>query len=290
MVDGVLAAGGTVILHEHFDPGEVLRAVDTHRVSWAFLAAPHIYQLLDHPDLATTDLSALRQVVYGGCPASPTRLAEAVRVFGPVLRQSYGTTETWGITALTPPEHLEPALLGTVGRPLPGVRVAVRDPDSGRDLAPGETGEVCVRSPSMMDGYWADPDLTATVLRDGWVHTGDLGYLDDRGYLHLVDRIADVIKAGGIKVHPADVEKALTAHPAVAQAAVYGARDADEVEHVYAAVVLRPDATGTTVDDLRTHVAGTLSPRHAPDAITFCAGLPLTGTGKPDKRALRSGG
>ncbi|MGW3210543.1 class I adenylate-forming enzyme family protein [Streptomyces sp. NPDC001135] len=297
MVDSALTSGGTVVLHEEFDAGAVLEAVSAHRVTRTFLAVPHIYALLDHPGFGSADLTSLQQLIYGGCPASPARLEQAVRAFGPVLIQTYGTTESWGISVLTPPDHFRADLLAGVGRPIPGVEVVVRDPETGQELPPAATGEVCVRSPVMMDGYGGDDDGSRSVLRDGWFHTGDLGRLDHEGHLHLVGRLGDVIKSKGEKVHPTAVESALLSHPQVAQAAVYGVRDGDEVEHVHAAVVLRHGQDGLRgpgrepeawVAELRAHVTAALSPFHAPAVIALRERLPLTASGKPDKQLLRA--
>ncbi|MGW5940572.1 class I adenylate-forming enzyme family protein [Streptomyces celluloflavus] len=283
VVDVTLASGGTVILHDGFEAGEVLRAVDRHRVSTLALTPPQLYMLIDHPDTATTDRSSIRTLTYVGSPAAPARLAEAVEVFGPVLLQLYGTTEASPISILTPQDHLDPQLRRTVGRPATEVRI--RDLDYGRDLPPGEIGEVCVRSPSTMLGYWGEPELTAETVRDGWVHTGDLGSLDEKGFLRLHGRTGEVMKTNGIKVHPTDVENALLTHPEIAQAAVYCVVDDDRVEHIHAAVVTRPGGTADA-DTLIGHVAAELSPKHVPAVVTFHDALPLTGTGKPDKRAL----
>ncbi|MFI0812427.1 class I adenylate-forming enzyme family protein [Streptomyces echinatus] len=306
MVDAAITSGGTVVLHEEFDAGRFLDAVYAHRVTRSFLAVPHIYALIDHPDFASADLSSLQQLIYGGCPASPARLEQAVRALGPILIQTYGTTESWGISVLTPPDHFRPELLDGAGRPIPGVEVVVRDPETGRELPTATTGEVCVRSPVMMDGYWGDDERSRTVLRDGWLHTGDLGHLDDEGHLRLVGRLGDVIKSKGEKVHPTAVESALLSHPQVAQAAVFGVRDGDEVEHVHAAVVphrggdvssgtgsepsrpSEPSGPEEWAAELRAHVAAVLSPFHAPAVITLRERLPLTASGKPDKQLLRA--
>lgn len=281
--DLALASGGTVVLHDGFEPGAVLRAVERHRISALTLTPPQLYMLVDHPDIAGTDLSSIKIISYGGCAASPARLAEAVEVFGPVLLQFYGTTETSGITVLMPPDHFDPELRATVGRLTAEVRIL--DQDDQRELPPGETGEVCVRTPFTMLGYWGDPELTAATVRDGWVHTGDLGSLDERGYLRLHGRTGEVMKTNGIKVHPTDVENALLSHPGVAQAAVYCVVDADAVEHSHAAVVVHAGAA-VDADALIGHVAAELSPKHVPAVVTFHDTLPLTGAGKPDKQAL----
>ncbi|MFE3828877.1 class I adenylate-forming enzyme family protein [Streptomyces sp. NPDC059092] len=286
VVDLALASGGTVVLHDGFEAGAVLRAVEQHRVSTLTITPPQLYMLVDHPDIATTDRSSIRAITYVGSPAAPARLAEAVEVFGPVLVQIYGTTETSPISVLTPPDHVDPELLRTAGRPAAEVRI--RDLDDDRDVPPGEIGEVCVRSPSTMLGYWGEPELTAVTVRDGWVHTGDLGSIGGNGFLRLHGRMGEVIKTNGIKVRPTDVENALLTHPEVAQAAVYCVVDDDRVEHIHASVVVRPGGTADS-GTLIGHVAAELTPKHVPAVVTFHDALPLTGAGKPDKRALAAG-
>ncbi|MFD9734953.1 AMP-binding protein [Umezawaea sp. NPDC059074] len=282
MADNALVSGGTIVFHDGFDAGRFLEAVERDGISLAVLSPSQLYEVVDHARAHTADLSALKGVLYVGSPASPDRLAEAVKVFGERLVQFYGTTETGGITMLGPAEHFDPELRGTVGRPM-SAEVRVHEPDTDRVLPTGEVGEVCVRSPLTMPGYWGEPDLTARTIRDGWLHTGDLGSLDERGYLRLHGRLADVIKAHGIKIRPSTVEQALLAHPRVAQAAVYCVRDADRREFVHAAVVAREAVSAA---ELAAHVAAELSDRHAPDVVRFRDRLPLDGAGKPDKRAL----
>ncbi|MFE4574400.1 class I adenylate-forming enzyme family protein [Streptomyces chartreusis] len=283
IVDLALASGGTVVLHDGFDAGDVLRAVEQHCVSTLTITPPQLYLLVDHPDLATTDWSSITNITYIGSPASPARLAEALEVFGPVLLGIYGTTETSPISVLTPPDHSDSELRRTVGRP--AVEVRIRDLDDDHDLPPGEIGEVCVRSPSTMLGYWGEPELTAATIRDGWVHTGDLGSIDAKGFLRLHGRMGEVIKTNGIKVRPTDVENALLTHPEAAQAAVYCMIDDDQVEHIHAAVVLRPGGTADS-RTLIAHVATELTPRHVPAVVTLHDTLPLTAAGKPDKPIL----
>ncbi|MCE7080570.1 class I adenylate-forming enzyme family protein [Streptomyces sp. ST2-7A] len=290
MVDAVLCDGGRAVLHEGFDPGEVLRAFGSGTITDAYLAVPHLYALIDHPALPDTDLSRLRRVVYSGTPASPRRIAEAHRVFGDCLIQLYGTTEAGGISGLTPLDHREPELLSSVGRPFPWVRVVIRDPDTGAEVPRGETGEVVVEAPTVMDGYLSDPAPTWPTGPDPeetGLRTGDLGHWDVYGYLHLDGRVGQVIKSGGLKIHPTAVEQALLTHPGVAQAVVYGVRAEDLTEYVHAIVVPRPGAA-PTADELRSLVGTTLSPLHTPTEITFREVLPLTERGKPDRAGLRS--
>ncbi|MFE6667959.1 class I adenylate-forming enzyme family protein [Streptomyces sp. NPDC057697] len=287
MADAVLAAGGAVHLHEELDAEAVLRTVAEHRITRTFLATTHLYRLLDHPRTEAHDLGSLRQLIYSGSAAAPARIAEANKAFGPVLVQGYGTSEGGRITLLDPGDHQDPDLLTTVGRPFPEVEVTIHDPETGRELTAGTAGEVWVRSPHVMSGYWSDPALSARVLRDGWYRTGDIGRFDERGYLHLLDRAADVVKTDGVKVYPAVVERELLAVPGVAQAAVYGVRDLDNVEHLHAAVVPRPGAR-IAVEDIRSRVGAALSPLHVPEEVLLLDELPLNASGKPDKPRLRS--
>ncbi|WP_411145598.1 AMP-binding protein [Streptomyces sp. x-80] len=285
--DAVLGTGGTVVLLDDFDPAAVLATVERERITDLFLLPPLLYQLLDHPDLARTDTSSLRTLIYGGCQSSPARIAEAVRVFGPVLLQIYGQNEAGGISVLTPADHdpERPDRLRSAGKVLPGVEVAIRD-ERGRELPAGEHGEVCVRSATIMKGYWKQPELTAEVLRDGWVHTGDIGFLDAEGYLTVVDRIKDMIVVVGGHVYTSELEELLVSHPQVLHSAVFGVRDADRKERVHAAVVPVP---GSGIDGqlLRDLVRAELGAMYEPAAVTFVDALPLTDAGKPDKKLLR---
>ncbi|WP_370413828.1 class I adenylate-forming enzyme family protein [Streptomyces fradiae] len=287
MADVVLAAGGSLVVHEHFDAGRVLADIGELRITRGYLTVPQLYRLVDHPGAATAELSSLRQLVYSGCTASPARLAEAFRLFGPVLVQCYGSTEAGRITLLDGLDHFETELLPSVGRPFPGVEVRILASGTGRsdhEVEIGEIGEIVVRSAYLMSGYQGDPALTAGTLRDGWLRTGDLGRWDAYGRLHLVDRVGRVVKTAGVKVHPADVERALLTHPAVADCSVYGLPDPVTGEAVHAAVVLRAPSTPS---ELRAHVAAALSPAHAPDRFVRWPELPLTDSGKPDQRRLR---
>jgi len=286
IADTVLLGDGTVVLHEDFDPVRVARAIAEHRINLTFMATPHVYRTMAAVRAEGTDVATLRTLIYGGVAAAPARLEEATRVFGPVLVQVYGSTEAGGVSVLLPGGHDDPRLRSTVGRLLPGVEVRIRDADSGAELPVGETGELWVRSASLLDGYLGDPALTARVLRDGWLRTGDLGRLDEEGHLSVADRIADVVKVDGVKVYPTTVEREIATLPGIAQVAVYGVRDPDNLEHVHAAVVLKPDAR-LSEDEIRAHVGAALSAVHAPEETLFLDQLPLGASGKPDKRLLR---
>ncbi|MFG1675349.1 AMP-binding protein [Micromonospora sp. NPDC049282] len=299
----MLVLGIAVELHEVFDAGAFWAAVRRSSPVATFLYPPQLYQLLDHPAAPTGPGSNLALVVYGSSPIAPRRLRQAIELLGPIFLQGYAQTEVTSVTILTPEDHLaavtdRPQLLASVGRPVPGCTISIVDPE-GRDRAPGEVGEVCVRSASVMTGYWRQPELTAQVVRDGRLHTGDLGYLDDDGYLYLVGRLRDMIIVNGRNCHAAPVEAVLTGHPQVRQAAVVGVPSDETGEAVHAFVVRAPGRpTGATgpgsqaelvdAEQLRALVTDQLGVLRAPAAVTFVDDIPLTAAGKPDKKALRA--
>ncbi|WP_327135155.1 AMP-binding protein [Streptomyces sp. NBC_01343] len=287
MADSTLHRGGTVVLLDGFEAGAVLDAVERERITHVFLLPPLLYQLLDHPEVDRTDTSSLRSLTYGGCASSPTRLAAAVRRFGPVLNQFYGQNEAGGISMLPPEDHdpRRPELLRTAGKIIEGVEVAVRDAE-GRQLPAGERGEICVRSRHVMKGYWKQPELTAEVLRDGWLHTGDIGSVDADGYITIVDRLKDMVVVVGGHVYTVELEDVLNSHPQVLQSAVFGVPDANLMERVHAVVVR---AQGGDVDEkeLRAMVRERKGSMYEPVRIDFADALPLTDAGKPDKKLLR---
>lgn len=287
LADTVLEAGGTVVLQDDFEPGEALAAIERERITQLFLLPPLLYQLLDHPDSATTDTSSLQQVVYGGCQSSPARIADAVRRLGPVLMQFYGQNEAGGISILPPEDHDpdNPERLRTAGRVLDSVEVEIRG-ENDEALPNGEHGEICVRSSMIMQGYWKQPELTAEIHRDGWLHTGDVGFLDDERYLTVVDRLKDMIVVVGGHVYTTELEDLLNSHPQVLQSAVFGVRDEDNMERVHAAVLLAPEAE-VTADELRDMVRAERGTMYEPAQLTFPSELPLTDVGKPDKKQLR---
>ncbi|MFE5869050.1 AMP-binding protein [Streptomyces roseifaciens] len=280
-------SGGTVVLLDDFDPAEALAAIERERITHMFLLPPLLYQLMDQPEVERTDTSSLRNITYGGCQSSPARLASAVRRFGSVLTQFYGQNEAGGISVLGPEDHDpgNPDRLRTAGKAMKGVEIAIRD-ESGRDLPTGEHGEVCVRSENIMQGYWKQPELTAEVLRDGWLHTGDIGFLDDEGYLTIVDRLKDMIVVVGGHVYTTELEDLLNTHPQVLQSAVFGVPDANRMEQVYAAVVAAPGSE-LGEKELREMVNRERGAMYEPARISFIDALPLTDAGKPDKKLLR---
>ncbi|MFH8336536.1 AMP-binding protein [Streptomyces sp. AM6-12] len=285
LMDAVLEHGGAVVLLDDFEAGQVLETIERERITHLWLLPPLLYQLLDHPRMEHTDTSTLRQVLYGGCQASPARLADAVRRLGPVLMQGYGQNEAGLISTLSPADHAHPQRLRSAGKILDAVEVEIRDED-GNALPDGEHGEIVVRSDMVMQGYWKQPQLTAEILEDGWLHTGDIGFRDTDGYLTVVDRLKDMIVVVGGHVYTTELEDLLNSHPQVRQSAVFGVRDEDRMERVHAAVLLAPGAT-TDADELRAFVRAERGPMYEPAVITFPTDLPLTDVGKPDKKELR---
>jgi acyl-CoA synthetase (AMP-forming)/AMP-acid ligase II len=235
-----LARGATQVIHSGFDPPAVLDAIERRRVSATVMVPTMIYVLLDLLERQPRDMSSLRVIQYGGAPIAPDRLEQCLEAFGPVFTQGYGLTENLICTLLPRSDHLPGRdLLASAGRPLFQVELEIRA-DDGKDLAPREVGEITVRSPYSTRGYWNRPEDTAALIDpDGWVHTGDLGYLDERGYLFLVDRKNDMVVSGGFNVYPREVEDVLMAHPDVAEVAVVSSPDETWGETVTAVVRLR---------------------------------------------------
>jgi fatty-acyl-CoA synthase len=247
-----------------------------------------LYAILDHPDLATRDTSSLETVFYGTSVASPARMAQAIGRFGPVFYQFYGQNEApMTVTVLRKEEHdvTRPERLASCGRPVPWVRAALLD-DDGAPVPRGESGEICVQGPLVMAGYHRMPEETAEVLRDGWLHTGDIAREDDEGFWTIIDRKKDMIVSGGFNVFPREIEDVLTAHPDVSAAAVIGVPDDKWGEAVKAVVVARPGAT-IDAEALMALVRERKGPVYAPKSVDVVQALPLTPVGKADKTALR---
>lgn len=288
-----LFTGGTFVPLEEFDVPRVLRTIERERITSLLLSPPRLYELLDHPDLATADLSSVQMLSVGGSAAAPARLSQAIDRLGPVLRPVYGMTEASFITAYPrlarDPAH--PQRLASGGLPFGDIRLEIRAPDrpDGAPLPPGEVGEVWLTGGLMMFGYWGQPELTAETIHHGWLRTGDLGYLDEDGYLYLVDRLKDIIITGpgSTNVYARPIEDVLAAHPQVRAAAVVAVPHDIEGESVHAFVVPIADAT-VTPEELKMYVASELNERWSPREVDLVDALPLTAAGKVDKRALRA--
>lgn len=292
-------AGRAVVLLPQFDAGEWLSAVERHRVTNAFVVPTMLSRIISHPDVAKRDLSSLELVTYGAAPMPPSVITRALEVFPATVSFSgaYGQTETTStVTVLGPEDHrltgtpqeIERARrrLSSVGRAVDDVELRVVD-EAGSPLGPGETGEVQIRTARTMSGYWgANARATgSTVDAEGWVHTGDIGYLDDEGYLFLGGRAGDLIIRGGENISPEEVEAALYEHPDVAEAGVVGVPDEEWGESVALAVVPRPGSTLTRQAVLE-YCAARLPGYKRPTEVVLMESLPRTSTGKLLRREL----
>ncbi|MGX7927130.1 AMP-binding protein [Tsuneonella sp. HG094] len=283
-----MALGGTVVVLPKFEPGPVLDAIERHRITYMFLPPTAIYMLLDHPGVEERDLSSLEYISYAGAPMALDRLKEAIRILGPVMNASFGQTEApMCVTAMPPHEHLnsdgELAHPGSCGRPNLLSIVEIMDED-GNLLPPGERGEIVVRGPLVMQGYYRNPEATAEVSAFGWHHTGDIGVRDEDGWFYVVDRKKDMIISGGFNVYPAEVEDALLSHPAVAQCAVIGIPDEKWGEAVVAFFEPRGDYDCEQIADF---VRDRLGPVKTPKRIEAIGALPRTAAGKISRAELR---
>jgi long-chain acyl-CoA synthetase len=287
-----MSRGGRSIIMRDVDPVELLRLVEAEAVTEAFLVPAVLMFLLAVPQIATTDLSSLRNLFYGASPIADQVLVECMKVFGCDFTQVYGMTETTGaITALRAEDHDPDGprqhLLRSAGKPHPTVEMRVVSPETGEEVAVGEVGEVVTRSGFNMLGYWDRADETSkTIDAEGWLHTGDAGYFDSAGYLYLHDRIKDMIVTGGENVYPAEVENALLGHPAIADAAVIGVPDDRWGEAVKAVVVLAPGST-LVAEEIVAFSHERLAGYKCPKTVDFIDVLPRNPSGKILKRELR---
>ncbi len=289
----VLLRQGRCIVLDHFDPDLLLGTIERERATATLLVPTMIYLLLDHPRRDCYDRSSLRNVLYGASAIAPERLRQALQVFGPVFTQFFGQTEApMALTALPREDHVvadpacEAAVLSSAGRPTYAAEIRLVD-DDGRDVPPGEAGEVIARAPNMMSGYLDNPQATAAAIRDGWLHTGDIARLDAEGLMTVVDRKKDMIVSGGFNVFPREIEDVLYAHPAVRQAAVIGVPHEKWGEEVKALVVLHAGALAGA-EELIEFVRARKGSLVAPKSIDFVDAIPLTNLGKVDKKAIRA--
>jgi long-chain acyl-CoA synthetase len=273
---------GFSVLQRWFDPAGFLQLAQQHRVQVATVVPSMIQMLLQQP-LEDYDLSALRFLVSGAAPLAAEVVHEIERrIPGLIVREGYGLTESGAVISTNPPQGRR---LGSVGRVIPGYEVRIVD-DQDRDVPAGEPGEIICRARGVMRGYWKSPDVTAETLRDGWLHTGDIGRFDEDGFLYILDRKKDLIIRGGFNVFPRDVEDALLEHPAVGSAAVVGRPDPRLGEEVVAFVALRP-GTSATEDELVEFAKEHVGRHKYPREVHILESVPLTAVGKVDRKALR---
>lgn len=281
--------GATTVLEREFIPSSVLDAVENRGVSKMFLVPAAMQILLAQPRVREIDYSRVRYILYGASPIALDLLRQATEVFGCGFAQQYGMTETTGTVVYLPPEDHHPdgnKRMRGAGLPMPGVEIRITGSDR-RVLGPNEIGEIETRSVANMVGYWKQPDATReTMDADGWLRTGDAGYLDEDGYLYIQDRFKDMIVSGAENIYPSEVESAIYGHPAVADVAVIGIPDDKWGEAVKAVVVLKPGAAADA-DSIIAFARTRIAAYKAPKTVDFIDALPRNPSGKILRRMLR---
>jgi fatty-acyl-CoA synthase len=287
---GAITHGATMVYPEAaFDPGATLRAIATERCTSLYGVPTMFIAELAHPDFEATDFSSLRTGLMAGSPC-PVEVMKQVtsRMHMPEVGIAYGMTETSPVSTQTATDDTLDRRTATVGTVHPHVEIKVVDPETGRIVARGESGEFCTRGYSVMLGYWNEPGKTTEAIdQAGWMHTGDLATMDDDGFVNIVGRIKDMIIRGGENVYPREIEEFLYAHPDVADVQVIGVPDTKYGEEIMAWVVLRPESSGLTVEDLRAYCQGKIAHYKIPRYLKVTESFPMTVTGKIRKIEMR---
>ena len=277
--------GGEIVLHRGFDPGRFLDDIAKYGVTTVFAVPAMLLFVSQHPEFDGSDLTSLRSIITGGAPV-PEALIKLYNGRGVQVNQGYGLTETSPCATFLTPEWAL-AKIGSAGRPPMLVSIKLVDPDGRTVTEPMARGELCVRSPNVMRGYWNRPEDTAAVIDpDGWFHTGDVAYADEDGFYFISDRIKDMVITGGENVYPAEVESVLYDHPGIADVAVIGLPDARWGEAVVAVVVPKPDTT-VTLEELRDFAGERLARYKLPTRLEIVDAVPRNPAGKSLKYELR---
>ncbi len=295
-MNALFLSGGRHVVLPGFTPKQVLETIAAEKVTEILLAPTMIQMLLDyrdaHPEAAALDMSSLRLIGYGASPITPTLLQRVRSAFPSAgFSQGYGMTELSPIaTTLGPAYHNEACMrngkMYSAGKPAVCVEVRIVDPD-GNEVPRGVSGEIVVRGPNVMQGYWKQPETTAKAIRNGWMHTGDGGYMDKDGFIYVRDRIKDMIVSGGENIYSAEVETAIASHPAVAQCAVIGIPSEKWGETVHAVIILKGDVQATA-EEIIAHCRHRIAGYKCPRSVEFRSALPMTSVGKIQKTDLRA--
>lgn len=287
-----LWSGGSVVLQRQFDPVAMLQAIQKERVTHTFMVAAMLQAILDVPDIDRYDLSSLRNVISASAPIPVPLLKRGIERFGPVFSVQYGMTESNGPVAVLHQHEVHPdgtpdqvRRLASVGHVVPEITCRIVD-DHGVDCETGVAGEVVIQSPYHVRHYWNNSVSTLDTIQDGWMHTGDMGYRDEEGYLFLIDRKKDMIVTGGENVYSREVELAVLQHPAVADVAVVGVPDPKWVETVKAVVMLKPGMAASETEIMQ-HCRTLIAGYKCPKSVDFVDDLPRLSSGKVDKMGLR---
>lgn len=283
-----MVVGGAHVMLPAFEVATVLSNIERHAITGITLVPAMIQRIVNDPATADVDLSSVESILYGASPISQTLLNQAIETFPSAgFTQAYGMTELAGTASfLTAEDHTSAARLRSAGRSCPHTELTIIG-DDGQVLPANAVGEIAVRGGNVMQGYWNRPQETAATLRCGWMHTGDAGYLDEDGYLYVVDRLKDMIISGGENIYSSEVENAIESHPGVVECAVIGLEDEKWGERVHAVVVARAGIQ-VTPEELRDHVKKSIAGYKAPRSVEFVNALPRTNTGKVLKRDLRA--
>jgi long-chain acyl-CoA synthetase len=281
-MNATIASGATLSLIPRFDAGRALGIIERDGAT-VFQGVPTMYSaLLHHPERESFNTSTLRVCVSGGASLPAEVLRGFEEAFGCTLLEGYGLSETSPVASSNRPDRERRP--GSVGVPIDGVQIRIVD-ENGAEVPIGARGEIVIRGPNVMKGYWGRPDATAETIRDGWFHTGDIGVMDEDGYFFIVDRLKDMIIRGGYNVYPREVEEVLYEHPAVREVAVVGVPDPELGEEVAAAVALKEGAAADE-DELRDFVKARVAPYKYPRVISFFPDLPKGPSGKIVKREI----
>jgi acyl-CoA synthetase (AMP-forming)/AMP-acid ligase II len=288
----VMSSGGCNLILDRFDVDVLLETIQREKVNYMLLVPAMINMILSHPKARDYDLSSLKGIFYGAAPMAKNAIKNAIGLFGPILIQGYGMTETTSFTTiLTAKDHakaLENGFddrLASCGRPVFESEVKIVN-DDGKEVLPGEIGEIIVRGPDVMMGYYKEPELTKEVIKDGWIHSGDMAKKDDEGYIYIVDRKSETIISGGFNVYPSEVEQVLCSHPSVFEACVIGVPDDKWGETIKAIIVPRQGAE-VTEQELIDYCKKFLASYKKPQSINFVNDIPKNPNGKIARRAIK---
>jgi acyl-CoA synthetase (AMP-forming)/AMP-acid ligase II len=289
----MIGACNVIMANRSFDPSATLMTIQTEKATDLHIVPTHLVAILSLTDIDRYDLSPLKQIWYAASPMPLELLKKGMTRFGPIFGQGYGQSESGPDITILPEEahrvvfkaDAEQRILSSCGQPCLGVHARIVD-EHGNDVEPFEAGEIIVESKSVMSGYWKKPELTAETIAGGWLHTGDMGYYDERGYIYIVDRKKDLIITGGENVYPREVEEVLYQHPAVLEAAVIGVPDEKWIERVHALIVLKKGVSAGQ-DEIIHFCKERIAKYKAPRSIEFVESLPKNPQGKILKKDLR---
>ncbi|OPL11703.1 MAG: hypothetical protein AVO39_05140 [delta proteobacterium MLS_D] len=288
----VMYSGGCNVILDRFDVETLLQTIEREKVNYLFMVPAMINAVINHPRVAAYDTDSLKGIFYGAAPMSENNIRRALELFGPILVQGYGMTETTSFTTiLTARDHVEGLRdktgnrLLSCGRPIFETEIRLVD-EQGNRVATGETGEIIARGPDVMKGYYKDSELTERTIINGWIHSGDMAREDEQGYIYIVDRKSETVISGGFNVYPSEVEQVLSSHPAVAEVCVIGVPDDKWGEAVKALVVLKK-GTSATQEELIEHCRKFLARYKKPGSVDFVDSLPKNPNGKIARRAIK---